>query len=100
LYVIHTVGPIWRGGAGREDELLASCHRASLELAASLCCATVAFPAISTGAFGFPVERAARIAVETTADAIGRLPELARVTFVLFDRYAYDAFAAAAATPD
>ena len=91
-YVIHTVGPVWRGGDNDEDELLASCHRNSLELAASLGCATVAFPAISTGAYGFPVDRAARIALETTADAIG---DLERVTFVLFDRHTYDVFAAA-----
>ena len=91
-YVIHTVGPVWRGGDNGEDELLASCHRTSLELAARLGCATVAFPAISTGAFGFPVDRAARIAVTSTADAIG---DLERVTFVLFDRHTYDVFAAA-----
>jgi len=91
-YVIHTVGPIWRGGDNDEDELLASCHRNSLELAASLGCTTVAFPAISTGAYGFPLDRAARIALETTADAIG---DLERVTFVLFGRDAYDAFASA-----
>jgi O-acetyl-ADP-ribose deacetylase len=93
-YVIHTVGPIWRGGGNREDELLASCHRASLELAESLGCSSVAFPAISTGAFGFPVERAARIAVAATRDAIGTLD---RVTFVLFDGNTYDAFASALA---
>jgi O-acetyl-ADP-ribose deacetylase len=91
-YVIHAVGPIWRGGAHGEDEQLASCHRVSLELAASLGCASVAFPAISTGAFGFPVDRAARIALATTAEAIG---ELERVTFVLFDRHAHDVFTSA-----
>jgi len=91
-YVIHTVGPVWRGGDNREDELLAACHRNSLELAASLGCATVVFPAISTGAFGFPVERAARIALDATAAASG---ELERVTFVLFDRHTYDVFASA-----
>ena len=91
-YVIHTVGPVWHGGESGEDELLASCHRSSLELAASLGCSTVAFPAISTGAYGFPVERAARLALAATAAAIG---ELERVTFVLFDRHAYDAFASA-----
>jgi len=89
-YVIHTVGPVWRGGENREEELLASCHLNSLELAASLGCSTVAFPAISTGAFGFPVDRAARVALAATADAIG---DLERVTFVLFDRHTYDVFA-------
>jgi len=91
-FVIHTVGPVWRGGGNREDELLASCHSKSLELVASLGCATVGFPAISTGAFGFPVDRAARIALRSTAEGIG---ELERVTFVLFDRHTYDAFASA-----
>jgi len=91
-YVIHTVGPVWRGGDSREDELLAACHRNALELATSLGCSTIAFPAISTGAFGFPVERAARIALANTAKAGG---DLERVTFVLFDRHTHDVFAAA-----
>jgi O-acetyl-ADP-ribose deacetylase (regulator of RNase III) len=91
-YVIHTVGPVWRGGENREDELLASCHRRSLEVAAELGCATVAFPAISTGAFGFPVDRAAPIAIATVADAIG---DVEHVTFVLFDGHTHDVFAAA-----
>jgi O-acetyl-ADP-ribose deacetylase (regulator of RNase III) len=96
-YVIHTVGPVWRGGDNDEAELLASCHRTSLELAASLECASVAFPAISTGIYGFPVERAAPIALTASADAIADLPEIERVTFVLFDRHTYDEFAAALA---
>src|SRR5262249_11322242 len=91
-YVIHTVGPIWRRGDQREDELLASRHRTWLELAESLVCSSVAFPAISTGAFGFPVDRAARIAVAATRDAIGSLDQ---VTFVLFDGHTFDAFASA-----
>ena len=91
-FVIHTVGPVWRGGDSGEDELLASCHGTSLELAASLGCSTVSFPAISTGAYGFPVDRAARVALAATAAAIG---ELERVTFVLFGRDASDAFASA-----
>jgi O-acetyl-ADP-ribose deacetylase (regulator of RNase III) len=94
-YVIHTVGPIWRGGENREEELLAACHRNSLELAASLDCATIAFPAISTGAFGFPVDRAARVALTTTMEAIAVLPEIERVTFVLFDGHTHDVFASA-----
>jgi O-acetyl-ADP-ribose deacetylase (regulator of RNase III) len=93
-YVIHTVGPVWRGGGAGEGELLASCHRASLELAASLGCSSVAFPAISTGAFGFPVDRAAGIALGTVAEWIG---DLDRVTFVLFDGRTFDAFASALA---
>ena len=93
-HVIHTVGPVWRGGTQREPELLASCHRRSLEVAASLGCATVAFPAISTGVYGYPLDLAARVALTTTIDALAELDQFERVTFVLFDRRAYDAFAA------
>lgn len=66
-HVIHTVGPIWRGGAFGEDELLASAYRNSLVLARSHGLSSIAFPAISTGVYGFPAERAARIAISTTA---------------------------------
>ena len=62
-YVIHTVGPVWKGGNNREDELLASCYNKSLQLAVQNGIKTIAFPSISTGAYGFPVNRAARIAV-------------------------------------
>ena len=96
-YVIHTVGPVWRGGGAGEDELLASCHRESLALAAELGCRTVAFPAISTGVYGFPVERAAPIALRTTAKELAARPELERVTFVLFDAAAHRVFADALA---
>jgi O-acetyl-ADP-ribose deacetylase (regulator of RNase III) len=91
--VIHTVGPIWRGGSQREPELLASCHRRSLEVAAALGCTTVAFPAISTGVFGYPVYRAASVAVGATREALEALPSIETVTFVLFDRHTYDVFA-------
>ena len=91
-YVIHTVGPVWRGGDHDEDELLASCHRRSLAVAAELGCSTVAFPAISTGVYGFPVGRAARIAVRATADLLDELHTIERVSFVLFGDAAYDAF--------
>lgn len=64
-HVIHTVGPVWRGGDNGEDELLASCYRRSLVLAAEINLTTIAFPAISTGIYGFPADRAARIAVAT-----------------------------------
>ena len=94
-YVVHTVGPVWRGGGEREDELLASCHRNVLEVAAGLGCATVSFPAISTGAFGYPVDRAARIALGSTAATLEGLREIERVTFVLFDRNVYEEFEAA-----
>jgi O-acetyl-ADP-ribose deacetylase (regulator of RNase III) len=93
-YVIHAVGPIWRDGGAGEDDALASCHRVSLRLAAELECRTVAFPAISTGAFGFPLDRAARIALAVTADELERRPELDEVRFVLFDAEAFGAFEA------
>jgi O-acetyl-ADP-ribose deacetylase (regulator of RNase III) len=94
-YVIHTVGPVWRGGGHGEDELLASCHRRSLEVAAGLGCRSVAFPAISTGVYAFPLERAARIAVTTTAAELERHPGIEEVAFVLFGDAAHAAFSAA-----
>lgn len=83
-HVIHTVGPVWQGGDAGEEELLASCHRRSVELAAELGCRTVAFPAISTGVYRFPVELAAPIALRTTAEGLARHETIERATFVLF----------------
>jgi O-acetyl-ADP-ribose deacetylase len=91
-HVIHTVGPVWRGGEANEDELLASCHRRSLEVAAELDCRTVAFPAISTGVYRFPVERAARIALGTTQEALEDHPQIEAVRFVLFSDEHLEAF--------
>lgn len=71
-YVIHTVGPVWRGGGEGEAGLLESCYRASLRLAVGVGVRTIAFPAISCGTFGYPVEPACRIAVETVAEALAR----------------------------
>jgi len=70
-HVIHAVGPVWNGGRSREDELLASCYRTSLNLAAEHRLASIAFPAISTGVYAFPADRAARIAVGTVAAELG-----------------------------
>ena len=80
-HVIHTVGPIWRGGDAGEGELLAACYRRSLELAVKHALATIAFPAISCGAYGYPVELAVPIAVATTR-RFARLDALERVLFV------------------
>jgi O-acetyl-ADP-ribose deacetylase (regulator of RNase III) len=89
-YVVHTVGPVWRGGGEGEPELLASCHRRSLEVAAALGCRTVAFPAISTGVYGYPVELAARVAIAAVREALAPPVELVR--FVLFSDAHLDAF--------
>ncbi|WP_414166559.1 O-acetyl-ADP-ribose deacetylase [Streptoverticillium reticulum] len=89
-WVIHTVGPVWSASEDR-SELLASCHRESLRVADELGAKTVAIPAISTGIYGWPMEDAARIAVEAVQQAETRVEE---VRFVLFDERAYEAFAA------
>jgi O-acetyl-ADP-ribose deacetylase (regulator of RNase III) len=94
-HVVHTVGPVWRGGDRCEPALLASCHRRSLDLAAALGCRTIAFPAISTGVYGYPVELAAQVAIASTRSALEELPGVERVRFVLFGETAHAAFAAA-----
>ncbi len=88
--VVHTVGPVWRGGGEGEPELLASCYRRSLEVAAALGCRTVAFPAISTGVYGYPLELAARVAIAAVREALAPPVELVR--FVLFSDTHLDAF--------
>jgi O-acetyl-ADP-ribose deacetylase (regulator of RNase III) len=93
--VIHAVGPIWRGGDAGEPELLASCYRRAIELAAEHGCRRVAFPAISTGAFGYPLEQAVRVAVSATREAMERHPDVVEARFWLFDQRAYDAFSQA-----
>jgi O-acetyl-ADP-ribose deacetylase (regulator of RNase III) len=89
-YVIHTVGPVWRGGSHGEAELLASCHRRSLDVARELGARTVAFPAISCGIFGYPVDLAAPLAVTTVSE---HAHDLDLVRFVLFNDESYEAFA-------
>ncbi len=83
-HVIHTVGPVWSGGGSGEDELLASCYRESMRLAHERELRTIAFPAISTGAFGFPVEAATRIAVAEVQRALAAYPGIERVTLCCF----------------
>jgi O-acetyl-ADP-ribose deacetylase (regulator of RNase III) len=96
-WVIHTVGPVWYGGQHREDELLASCYRRSLEVAVENRVRSVAFPAISTGAYGFPLERATRIAVREVRAFLERNPALEKVVFVCFDRHTHDCYTRALA---
>jgi len=84
-HVIHTVGPVWHGGKSNEDELLANCYRNSLRLAAENECKTVAFPAISTGVYRFPAERACGIAVRTVCDVLETDERIGKVLFVCFD---------------
>jgi O-acetyl-ADP-ribose deacetylase (regulator of RNase III) len=83
-HVIHTVGPVWQGGDRGEDNLLASCYRRSVALCHEHALVSVAFPAISTGVYRFPAERAARIAVDTTLEAIEIETSLNRVIFCCF----------------
>jgi len=91
-HVIHTVGPVWRGGDQGEAELLASCHRRALEVADELGSRTVAFPAISTGVYGYPVDQAARVALEATRNELAKRPEIDEVRFVLFSDEHLEAF--------
>ncbi len=96
-HVIHAVGPVWHGGAEGEDEALASCYRRAMELCQTHKLASVAFPAISTGVYGFPAERAARIAVSNVIGALAATPVVVNVIFCCFSdasarlhRYALD----------
>ena len=91
-WIIHTVGPVWDDGQHNEDQLLASCYRASLALAAQQGIRTIAFPAISTGAYGFPLERAAAIAVAEIRKFLEQNPALDKVIFVCFGKTAYDCY--------
>ncbi len=83
-YVIHTVGPVWRGGEHDEAGLLASCYRRSIEVAAAAGVRTLAFPSISTGAYGYPRRAAAAIAVDTVRAAVAASPTIEEVTFCCF----------------
>ena len=91
--MIHTVGPVWHGGADNEDALLASCYRSSMEAAAACGLRTIAFPSISTGVYGFPKERAASIAVRQVLESLKAHAGIEKVSFVTFsdrDRAIYE----------
>jgi len=91
-FVIHTVGPIWRGGKRDEARILANCYRNSLQLAVDNEVKTIAFPAISCGAYGYPIEQAAQIALETTREFLAATQNIHRVIFVLWGDDVYDAY--------
>jgi O-acetyl-ADP-ribose deacetylase (regulator of RNase III) len=91
-FVIHTVGPVWRGGEGNESEILANCYRSALQLAVENGIKTIAFPAISCGAYGYPIPEAAQIAIETTKNSLATEDKIDKVIFVLRGEDIYDAY--------
>ena len=90
-HVIHAVGPVYRGDRGEAD-LLAGCHRTAMQLAAENGCRSIAFPAISCGAYGYPLAEAAHIALATVAEELARHPQIETARFVLFGQEAFQAF--------
>ncbi len=95
-YVIHTVGPIWRGSGNEEAKTLASCYRESLQTADQLHLHSLAFPSISTGAYGYPLHQAAEVAVGAVAESLPHCKRVREVRFVLFGAAAFDAYVQAA----
>ena len=91
-YVIHTVGPVWYGGNKNEDKLLSNCYKNSLELALNQKLKSIAFPSISTGAYGFPFERAAKIAVKVVQDFLEENKTIKKVVFVCFGKDALEVY--------
>ncbi len=92
-FVIHTVGPIWHGGNRSEAQILANCYRNSLQLAAEKDIKTISFPAISCGAYGYPIQKAAQIALKTTREFLTTDDTIEKVIFVLWGEDVYEAFA-------
>ena len=97
-FVIHTVGPVWKGGEHHEPEILANCYRHSLQLAVENEIKTIAFPAISCGAYGYPIPDAAQIAVKTARDFLATDDSIDKITFVLWGEDIYDAYRETLAT--
>jgi len=93
-YVIHAVGPVWHGGKGNEDSHLVDCYKNSLKIAKEHGVKIIAFPAISTGAYRFPMERAAKIAKSAVEEFLSKNPEIEKVGFVCFDKESYDSYQA------
>ncbi len=91
-HVIHTVGPVWRGGKSGEDKLLRNCYQNSMKLAEQNGIKSIAFPSISTGAYGFPIERAAPIAVETVSESLREIERIEKVVFVCFAPSDYEVY--------
>ena len=91
-FVIHTVGPVWRGGKAHEAQLLQSCYRHALELALQHDIQTIAFPSISTGIYGFPIQQASRIAAKTVKSFLEQHDEIRKVTFVCFGQHDYQVY--------
>lgn len=91
-FIIHTAGPIWRGGGHGEPEALASCYRNCLLLARENSVESIAFPNISAGVYGYPKEKAARLAIETVRETLVQTPGIKRVVFVCFDKENYSLY--------
>ncbi len=91
-HVIHAVGPIWRNGSTNEAQALASAYTISLSLAADYGLKTIAFPSISTGAYGYPVDQAAKVAIDAVSDFCKNDSSLDEIRFVLFDEFTYNAY--------
>ena len=96
-YVLHTPGPVWHGGNRGEPELLAGCYRSCLDLASQYCCKTVDFPSISTGVYGYPVDKAAAVALRAILESLETHPDIERVRMVCFDSRTKAAYEAALA---
>lgn len=91
-FVIHTVGPVWYGGNNNEDDLLANCYKNSLKLAIENNCKSIAFPAISTGVYRFPFERATKIAIKTVKEFLKNYAEIEKVIFVCFSKEDFEKY--------